>query len=71
MKGVMRVGDLAKGLLLANNLNIELVVLCAEKPTKAMLARVHEILPAQLKVTFFLRIMTSVSGLLNIGFSVS
>ena len=31
LKGVMRVGALAKGLLLRNQLNVELVVLCASK----------------------------------------
>ena len=51
MKGVMRVGDLAKGLILSNNLNVELVVLCTEKPTKVMLSKVHSLLPAKLKVT--------------------
>lgn len=50
MKGVMRVGDLAKGLLLSNNLNIELVVLCTEKPTKNLLTKVHQLLPPKLKV---------------------
>lgn len=50
VKGVMRVGDLAKGLLLSNNLNIELVVLCTEKPTKPLLTKVHQILPGKLKV---------------------
>lgn len=50
MKGVMRVGDLAKGLILSNNLNVELVVLCTEKPTKVMLSKVHSLLPAKLKV---------------------
>ena len=50
MKGVMRVGDLAKGLLLSGNLNIELVVLCTEKPSKSLLTKVHQILPGKLKV---------------------
>ena len=55
MKGVMRVGDLAKGLILSNNLNVELVVLCTEKPTKVMLSKVHSLLPAKLKVTHELK----------------
>jgi len=47
LKGVMRVGLLAKGLLLQNDCEVELVVLCAEKPTKKLLQRVHSILSAK------------------------
>lgn len=50
MKGVMRVGDLAKGLLLSNNLNIELVVLCSEKPTQSLLNKIYSMLPDKIKV---------------------
>ncbi|KAL7040128.1 hypothetical protein ACKWTF_000282 [Chironomus riparius] len=49
LKGVMRVGLLAKGLLLQGDSNVQLVVLCAEKPTSAVLKRVVSELPAQLK----------------------
>lgn len=48
LKGVMRVGVLAKGLLLHGDLNVHLVVLCAEKPTRTMLERVADALPKQL-----------------------
>ncbi|XP_012281765.1 zinc finger RNA-binding protein isoform X2 [Orussus abietinus] len=50
LRGVMRVGNLAKGLLLSGNSHVCLVVLCAEKPTRTLLNKVAEILPAQLKI---------------------
>lgn len=50
LKGVMRVGVLAKGLLLKNNLNVHLVCLCAEFPTRALLDRVFRLLPKQFEV---------------------
>lgn len=46
----MRVGNLAKGLLLSGDNHVCLVVLCAEKPTRSLLNKVAEILPAQLKI---------------------
>ncbi|XP_020603163.1 zinc finger RNA-binding protein-like [Orbicella faveolata] len=52
LKGVMRVGVLAKGLLLHERLDVDLVVLCHDKPTKTLMNRVAELLPAHLtKVT--------------------
>ncbi|XP_052101013.1 zinc finger RNA-binding protein-like [Mytilus californianus] len=48
LKGVMRVGVLAKGLLLHGDLNVNLVVLCAEKPTRTLLERVADNLPKQI-----------------------
>jgi len=48
LKGVMRVGVLAKGLLLHGDLNVHLAVMCAEKPTRALLNKVAEHLPKQL-----------------------
>ncbi|XP_078700058.1 zinc finger RNA-binding protein-like isoform X39 [Branchiostoma floridae x Branchiostoma belcheri] len=48
LKGVMRVGVLAKGLLLHGDLNVQLVVLCAEKPTRTLLERVFDNFPKQL-----------------------
>ncbi|XP_066993035.2 zinc finger RNA-binding protein isoform X2 [Anabrus simplex] len=50
LKGVMRVGVLAKGLLLHGDTAVNLVVLCAEKPTRTLLNKVAENLPKQLKV---------------------
>ena len=51
LKGVMRVGVLAKGLLLHGDLNVHLVVLCSEKPTRTLLDRVADNLPNQLAVS--------------------
>lgn len=45
----MRVGHLAKGLLLRGDTNVELVVLCADKPTLTLLKKVVELLPQSLK----------------------
>lgn len=49
LKGVMRVGVLAKGLLLKGHLNLDLVVLCAEKPTYTLLKKVGKLFPEKLK----------------------
>ena len=54
LKGVMRVGVLAKGLLLHGDLNVHLVLLCAEKPTRAMLERVASMLPQYLLVSIYI-----------------
>ncbi|XP_078376532.1 zinc finger RNA-binding protein-like isoform X2 [Oculina patagonica] len=52
LKGVMRVGVLAKGLLLHERLDVDLVVLCHDKPTKTLMNRVADLLPEHLaKVT--------------------
>lgn len=50
LKGVMRVGLLAKGLLLRGDKNVSLVLLCSEKPTKSLLTRIADSLPKQLLV---------------------
>uniref|UniRef100_A0A8C8BCP1 Zinc finger RNA-binding protein n=1 Tax=Otus sunia TaxID=257818 RepID=A0A8C8BCP1_9STRI len=50
LKGVLRVGVLAKGLLLRGDRNVSLVLLCAEKPSKMLLSRIAESLPKQLAV---------------------
>ncbi|KAK6644082.1 hypothetical protein RUM43_000347 [Polyplax serrata] len=50
LKGAMRVGCLAKGLLLNGDTAVDLVVLCAEKPTRTLLFKVAENLPKQLQV---------------------
>ncbi|XP_054629497.1 zinc finger RNA-binding protein isoform X2 [Dunckerocampus dactyliophorus] len=50
LKGVMRVGVLAKGLLLRGDKNVNLVLLCSEKPTKNLLTRIVELLPKQLTI---------------------
>ena len=51
LKGVMRVGVLAKGLLLHGDTAVNLVVLCAEKPTRTLLNKVAENLPKQLQAS--------------------
>nr|XP_023396749.1 zinc finger RNA-binding protein 2 [Loxodonta africana] len=50
LKGVMRVGLLAKGLLLRGDRNVHLTLLCSEKPTHALLRKIAEQLPRQLLV---------------------
>ena len=50
LKGVMRVGLLAKGLLLHGDLELQLVVLCHNRPTKSLLLFLAEKLPAELAV---------------------
>lgn len=51
LKGVMRVGILAKGLLLRGDTSVQLVVLCGDKPTRTLLDRVADNLPKQLAVS--------------------
>lgn len=50
LRGVMRVGLVAKGLLLKGDLDLELVLLCRDKPTGSLLKNVSENLVTQLKV---------------------
>jgi zinc finger RNA-binding protein len=51
LKGVMRVGLLAKGLLLKGDRTVQLVVLCSQPPTYQLLDRVAQALPAHLSVS--------------------
>lgn len=46
----MRVGLLAKGLLLRGDRTVQLTLLCSQKPTRALLRRISEQLPRQLPV---------------------
>ncbi|XP_017558071.1 zinc finger RNA-binding protein [Pygocentrus nattereri] len=48
LKGVMRVGILAKGLLLHGDRNVQLILLAAKKPTVSLLNSIAEQLPKQL-----------------------
>ncbi|XP_062888323.1 zinc finger RNA-binding protein-like isoform X3 [Mobula hypostoma] len=48
LKGVMRVGVLAKGLLLRGDRNVNLILLSAHKPTKTLLEKISANLPKQL-----------------------
>ncbi|XP_061889374.1 interleukin enhancer-binding factor 3-like [Entelurus aequoreus] len=49
LHGIMRVGLLAKGLLLKGDMNLELVLLCFNKPTITLLQQVAESLGSQLE----------------------
>lgn len=53
LKGVMRVGLLAKGLLLHGDLELQLVVLCHNRPTKSLLLYLADRLPAEIVVYVF------------------
>ncbi|XP_058279163.1 spermatid perinuclear RNA-binding protein isoform X7 [Hirundo rustica] len=47
--GVMRIGLVAKGLLIKDDMDLELVLMCKEKPTKTLLSIVKDNLPAQIQ----------------------
>jgi len=47
----MRVGALAKGLVLRDDLTVHLVMVCSEKPTRTLLETVADRLTKQLQVT--------------------
>lgn len=49
LQSVVRVGTLAKGLLLKGDTNVELVLLCQEAPTQKLLVKVAQLLPKYLK----------------------
>ncbi|XP_076009172.1 zinc finger RNA-binding protein 2 [Genypterus blacodes] len=49
LKGVMRVGILAKGLLLRGDRNVELILLTAKKPTISLLKSIAKQLPKELE----------------------
>lgn len=49
--GVMRIGLVAKGLLIKDDMDLELVLMCKEKPTKTLLCLVKDNLPAQIQVS--------------------
>ncbi|KAM8879574.1 interleukin enhancer-binding factor 3-like [Spinachia spinachia] len=51
LRGVMRVGLVAKGLLLTGDKDLELVLLCSSKPTTTLLNQVAEQLYAQLEAS--------------------
>lgn len=49
----MRIGLVAKGLLIKDDMDLELVLMCKEKPTKTLLSIVKDNLPAQIQVSSF------------------
>lgn len=55
LRGVMRVGLVAKGLLLKGDMDLELVLLCTEKPTVTLLKKVAENLSTQIEVVYLFR----------------
>ena len=48
--GVTRVGLVAKGLLIKGDMDLELVLMCREKPTKLLLYTISANLPLQIQV---------------------
>lgn len=50
LKGVMRVGILAKGLLLRGDRDVQLILLTARKPTVSLLDSIAKQLPKELEV---------------------
>ena len=46
----MRVGLLAKGLLLRGDTDVKLILICSKKPTKNLLERVYRILLEKIEV---------------------
>lgn len=50
MTGSMRVGALSKGLLLVNEKEVDLVIICSVPPTVVLLNSIVSILPEKLKV---------------------
>jgi len=55
MTGSMRVGALSKGLLLVNENEVDLVIICSVPPTVSLLNSVVTILPEKLKVLYFFK----------------
>uniref|UniRef100_A0A673MYL7 Spermatid perinuclear RNA-binding protein n=2 Tax=Sinocyclocheilus rhinocerous TaxID=307959 RepID=A0A673MYL7_9TELE len=47
--GVMRIGLVAKGLLIKDDMDLELVLMCREKPTETLLCTVCDNLPQQIE----------------------
>nr|CAB3267939.1 ZF(C2H2)-54 zinc finger protein [Phallusia mammillata] len=50
LKAVLRIGALAKGLLLRGNLSVELVLMCNQKPSNTLLNRVADHMPKHLGI---------------------
>jgi len=49
IEGMVRVGDLSKGLLLAPDRSVSLVLLCISEPSKTMLKQIHVAMRAKMK----------------------
>lgn len=50
MCGVVRIGLVAKGLLIKGDMDLELVLMCRDKPTQTLLDTVCHNLPTQIEV---------------------
>ncbi|XP_075831467.1 zinc finger RNA-binding protein 2 isoform X1 [Microtus pennsylvanicus] len=50
LKGVVRVGILAKGLVLRGDHSVQLTLLCSKKPTHSLLQRIKQELPRELSI---------------------
>nr|XP_044990882.1 zinc finger RNA-binding protein 2 isoform X2 [Jaculus jaculus] len=50
LKGVVRVGILAKGLVLRGDRSVQLTLLCSKKPTRSLLQRIAQELPRELPI---------------------
>ena len=61
LKGVMRVGVLAKGLIMREEPNVHLLILCASKPTHLLLNSIYSILPEKLAVSVPLQTVYMIS----------
>uniref|UniRef100_A0A8C5FGV4 Spermatid perinuclear RNA-binding protein n=1 Tax=Gadus morhua TaxID=8049 RepID=A0A8C5FGV4_GADMO len=49
--GVLRIGLVAKGLLIKDDMDLELVLMCKDKPTETLLDTVCQNLPTQIQIT--------------------
>lgn len=63
--GVTRVGLVAKGLLIKGDMDLELVLMCKEKPTKLLLYTISTNLPLQIQVGLPVPIELQTSADLN------
>lgn len=59
MTGSMRVGALSKGLLLVDENEVDLVIICSVPPSVALLNSIVSILPEKLKVKIYFKIVVT------------
>lgn len=63
MTGSMRVGALSKGLLLVNENEVDLVIICSVPPSVTLLNSIVAILPEKLKVNLINYINITINNL--------
>lgn len=51
-KGLMRVGPLAKDLVLNSDREVDLIIICSERPTVQLVEKVSKLLQGQLEVSY-------------------